>query len=143
MKRETTVLTYGTFDVLHWGHVEFLNRARKLGTRLVVGVSTDEFNEKCKSKKALLPFNRRLDLVNSLRAVDLAFAEDSWEQKEADIAGFGASVVVFGEDWKGKFDYLRNSTGAEVVYLPRTPGISSTMIRKMEELDEEGIRAGS
>lgn len=139
-----TVLTYGTFDTLHYGHIEFLKRAASYGGKLIVFVSTDEFNELSKGKKAVLPYEKRRELVGWIKNVDKVLPEKDWAQKPSDIFTYGANVVVFGSDWEGEFDYLK-SYGVDVVYLPRTPGISSTMIRekqsgngKMEKAEEDG-----
>lgn len=121
-----TILTYGTFDLFHIGHLRLLERLRAMGDHLVVGVSSDEFNTQ-KGKKTVVPFADRLEIVRSLRCVDLAFAEHSWTQKPEDIAKHQVTVLGMGDDWQGKFDDL--SSLCEVVYLPRTEGISSTEIR--------------
>jgi glycerol-3-phosphate cytidylyltransferase len=121
-----TVLTYGTFDMLHIGHINLLMRARQLGDRLIVGVSTDEFNEE-KGKRAVMPFLDRCTIIQSLRYVDMTIPETSWEQKKEDIQRWGVSMFVMGDDWKGKFDNLKSY--CQVAYLPRTKGISSTQLR--------------
>jgi glycerol-3-phosphate cytidylyltransferase len=120
-----TVITYGTFDILHVGHINLLLRARALGDRLVVGLSTDRFNQG-KHKSALLNYENRKAVLESIRHVDLVIPEDSWEQKVDDIARHRADVFVMGDDWIGKFDFLRE--WCEVVYLPRTADISTTQI---------------
>ncbi len=118
------VLTYGTFDTLHYGHIRLLQRARALGDHLTVGLSTDAFNA-AKGKAAHFSWEqRRADLL-ALRAVDAVIVEATWEQKAADIAAHGIDVFCIGDDWAGRFDDLP----CEVVYLPRTPEISSTLIR--------------
>ena len=124
MKR---VITYGTFDILHYGHLLLLERARSLGDILMVGVSTDEFNE-LKNKKSLIKYEHRKLLVNALRCVDLTFPEETWDQKPNDIKNYKADIFVIGNDWKGKFDYLEKY--CEVVYLERTPNISSSMLKR-------------
>lgn len=121
-----TIITYGTFDILHVGHINLLRRARALGDRLVVGLSTDEFNQG-KHKSSLLNFENRKVVLESIRWVDEVFAENNWEQKADDIRRYGASVFVMGHDWEGKFDFL--SAYCEVIYLPRTDGISTTEIK--------------
>ena len=121
-----TVITYGTFDILHSGHINLLRKARELGDRLVVGLSSDEFN-RGKHKSALLSYENRRAVLEAIRYVDLVFPETCWEQKPSDIQRFGASVFVIGEDWEGKFDFL--SEYCEVIYLPRTPDISTTAIK--------------
>lgn len=122
-----TVITYGTFDILHFGHINLLRRARALGDRLVVGLSSDEFN-RGKHKSSLLNYENRKAVLEAIRYVDEVFPEDNWEQKVSDIAKYGASVFVMGDDWKGKFDFL--SEYCEVVYLSRTEGISTTEIKQ-------------
>jgi glycerol-3-phosphate cytidylyltransferase len=126
MKAMKTIITYGTFDILHAGHINLLRRARALGDRLVVGLSTDEFNSG-KHKSALLSYENRKAVLEAIRYVDLVIPEASWEQKVDDIAKYGASVFVMGDDWEGKFDFL--AAHCNVRYLPRTPAISTTEIR--------------
>ncbi|GKY89162.1 adenylyltransferase/cytidyltransferase family protein [Sinisalibacter aestuarii] len=122
-----TVLTYGTFDLLHVGHIRLLERARAYGDRLVVGISSDEFNA-TKGKHSIFPFEHRKLIVQSLRFVDEVFAENDWGQKESDIKSYGADVLVMGNDWEGKFDDLGRL--CEVAYLPRTEGISTTALKE-------------
>ena len=121
MKR---VITYGSFDLLHYGHINLLKRAKELGDYLIVCLSTDEFNEKEKHKKAYFSYDKRKMLLEAIRYVDLVIPEESWEQKVTDIHEYHIDVFVLG-----KFDYLKNE-GVEVVYLPRTPEISTTQIKK-------------
>ena len=120
------VLTYGTFDFLHIGHINILRRAKALGDYLVVGLSTDEFN-RIKHKQSYSSFDDRKAILESIRYVDLVIPERTWEQKASDIKEHHIDVFVMGDDWAGKFDELK--TLCEVVYLPRTENISSTMIR--------------
>jgi glycerol-3-phosphate cytidylyltransferase len=122
------ILTYGTFDLFHVGHLNLLERLRALGDALVVGVSTDEFNAS-KGKQTIVPFADRLRIVQSLKCVDLAIAEHSWEQKATDIREHGVTTFGMGGDWSGKFDHLKSL--CEVVYLPRTEGISSTHLKDL------------
>lgn len=122
-----TVITYGTFDVLHIGHINLLRRARELGDRLVVGLSTDEFNAG-KHKSALLDYANRKVVLEAIRYVDLVIPESTWEQKVDDIQRHGVSLFVIGDDWQGKFDFL--SAYCEVRYLPRTADISSTSLKQ-------------
>jgi glycerol-3-phosphate cytidylyltransferase len=122
-----TVLTYGTFDVLHTGHINLLRRARELGDRLIVGLSTDEFNTK-KHKSSLLDYVNRKTVLEAIRYVDLVIPETTWEQKIEDVKNHEVSVFVIGDDWQGKFDFL--SDYCEVMYLSRTADISSTMIKQ-------------
>ena len=132
MKR---IITYGTFDLLHYGHINLFKRAKALGDYLIVAVSTDEFNWEKKHKKCYFSYEKRKALVEAVRYVDLVIPEESWDQKRADMHDFNIDVFCIGDDWTGKFDYLKEE-GVEVVYLPRTPEISSTRIR--EDLFEEG-----
>lgn len=122
-----TVLTYGTFDLFHIGHLNLLKRARALGDKLIVAVSTDEFNAG-KGKTTLMPFEHRVELLRSVRFVDEVIAETCWEQKITDVQRLGVDVFVIGDDWQGKFDFLQEF--CEVVYLPRTDNISSTDLKK-------------
>ncbi len=124
MKR---VLTYGTFDLLHYGHVNLLRRAKQLGDYLIVGLSTDNFNS-IKGKKSYFSYEDRKILLESIRYVDLVIPEENWEQKIKDIINYKVDIFVMGDDWKGKFDFLKEY--CEVVYLPRTPEISTTRIKK-------------
>ena len=121
------VITYGTFDLLHYGHINLLKRAKELGNYLIVALSTDEFNE-IKGKKCYFSYEERKKLIESIRYVDLVIPEKSWEQKISDVKEFKIDIFVIGDDWKGKFDYLKEY--CEVVYLPRTPEISTTKIKK-------------
>lgn len=123
------VITYGTFDLLHYGHINLLRRARALGDYLVVALSTDEFNWNEKGKKCYFSYEQRKALLESIRYVDLVIPEENWEQKRRDIHLYGIDVFVMGDDWTGKFDFLRQE-GADVVYLPRTPEISTTQIKR-------------
>lgn len=122
------VLTYGTFDLFHIGHLNLLQRLKELGDVLVVGVSTDEFNAS-KGKQTIVSFQDRLRIVQNIKCVDLAIAENSWDQKRDDIQKHGVSVFGIGDDWKGKFDELADL--CEVVYLPRTADVSSTSMKKL------------
>ncbi|MGM0929061.1 MAG: adenylyltransferase/cytidyltransferase family protein [Actinomycetota bacterium] len=132
-----TVLTYGTFDLFHVGHLNVLRRLSELGDRLIVGVSTDRFNA-VKGKKPVVPFEQRIEIVRAIRYVDLAIPEDNWEQKRQDIDQYGVDVFGIGEDWRGKFDDLDDKV--EVVYLPRTSGISTTeMKRILSAFDERHV----
>lgn len=132
MKR---ILTYGTFDLLHYGHIRLLKRAKQLGDYLVVAVSTDEFNN-IKGKKAYHDYKTRKEMLESIRYVDLVIPEDSWEQKIQDVLDYKIDVVVMGSDWAGsdKFDYLKEY--CEVVYLERTEGVSTTQIKEELKLQE-------
>lgn len=120
------VLTYGTFDVLHYGHINLLKRAKSLGDYLIVGLSTDEFN-RLKNKKAFYNFEQRKLMLEAIKYVDKVIPETCWEQKVLDVKNYGVKTFVMGDDWKGKFDFL--SSLCDVIYLSRTPNISSTIIR--------------
>ncbi|NHC60261.1 adenylyltransferase/cytidyltransferase family protein [Paenalcaligenes suwonensis] len=124
MKR--TVITYGTFDLFHIGHLNLLKKLKGLGDELIVGVSTDEFNEE-KGKSTIIKFEDRLSIVESIKCVDIVIPENSWDQKEKDIQNYNVSIFGIGDDWQGKFDNLK--TLCEVVYIPRTTGISTTAIK--------------
>lgn len=125
-----TVITYGTFDLFHVGHLRLLQRAKALAGengKLIVAVSTDEFNERAKGKCTIIPYAERVEILNALRCVDLIIPEETWEQKVADVQTYHVDIFVMGDDWAGKFDFLKPA--CEVRYLPRTEGISSTAIR--------------
>ena len=124
MKR---VITYGTFDLLHYGHINLLRRAKALGDYLIVAVSTDEFNWNQKQKKSYFSYEERKAMVEAIRYVDLVIPEENWDQKMTDVEKYQADVFVIGDDWKGKFDFLKEK--CEVVYLERTPEISSSQIK--------------
>lgn len=126
MKR---VITYGTFDLLHYGHINLLRRAKALGDYLIVVLSSDEFNWKEKRKRCYFSYEERKILLESIRYVDLVIPETCWEQKVSDVHEYRADYFVMGDDWKGKFDYLEKE-GTQVVYLPRTPEISTTQIKQ-------------
>lgn len=123
------VITYGTFDLLHYGHISLLQRARQLGDYLIVALSTDEFNWKEKQKKSYFSYERRKMLLESIRYVDMVIPETCWEQKVSDVREYDIDVFVIGDDWMGKFDFLKKE-GVEVVYLSRTPEISTTQIKE-------------
>ena len=120
------ILTYGTFDLFHYGHMNLLMRARKLGDYLVVALSTDEFN-RIKGKESVMNYAERKEILEAIRYVDLVIPEENWEQKIRDIQEHKIDIFVMGDDWEGKFDYLKEY--CEVVYLPRTEIISSTMLK--------------
>lgn len=124
MKR---VITYGTFDLLHWGHVRLLKRAKEYGDYLIVAVSTDEFNA-LKHKDAYHSFEHRKYILEAIKYVDLVIPEENWNQKIDDVKKYHVDTFIMGDDWKGKFDFLRDY--CEVIYLPRTEGISTTKIKK-------------
>lgn len=124
MKR---VITYGTFDLLHYGHINLLQRAKSYGDYLIVVLSTDEFNWNEKKKKCYFNYEQRKKLLEAIRYVDLVIPEENWEQKVQDVQEYHVDTFVMGDDWKGKFDFLQEY--CEVVYLPRTPEISTTQIK--------------
>ena len=122
------IITYGTFDLLHYGHINLLRRAKQLGDYLIVGLSTDEFNLKEKNKKCYFTYEERKQMLESIRYVDLVIPESGWEQKRKDVKDLFVDTFVMGDDWQGKFDFLKDE-GVEVVYLSRTPEISTTQIK--------------
>ncbi|MFX1410734.1 MAG: glycerol-3-phosphate cytidylyltransferase [Promethearchaeota archaeon] len=122
------VITYGTFDLFHYGHLRLLKRAKELGDKLIVAVSSDEFN-KIKGKDCVYSYEHRSKIVEAIKYVDKVIPERSWEQKRNDIKKYHIDIFVMGDDWKGKFDDLKDL--CKVVYLPRTPGISTTDLKKM------------
>jgi glycerol-3-phosphate cytidylyltransferase len=126
MKKEKIVLTYGTFDMFHIGHLNLLNRLKSLGDKLIVAVSTDEFNS-IKGKKTLIPFEQRALIVQNIKCVDIVISEKNWEQKIDDIKKYNVDIFAMGDDWQGKFDFLKNH--CEVIYLPRTQNISTTQLK--------------
>jgi glycerol-3-phosphate cytidylyltransferase len=121
------VITYGTFDLLHYGHINLLRRARALGDYLIVGLSTDEFNLIEKQKKCYFSYEKRKNLLEAIRYVDLVIPETNWEQKSMDVDEYRIKTFVMGDDWKGKFDFLKEK--CDVVYLPRTPEVSTSKIK--------------
>ena len=125
MKR---VITYGTFDLLHYGHINLLRRAKALGDYLIVALSTDAFNHDQKHKACYFSYEERKLLLEAVRYVDLVIPEESWDQKRTDMHLYQVDTFVMGDDWTGKFDFLKEE-GVEVVYLPRTPEISTTQIK--------------
>lgn len=124
---EKIILTYGTFDMFHIGHLKLLQRLKALGTKLIVGVSSDEFNT-LKEKKTLIPYEQRSLIVKNIKCVDMVIREDNWEQKISDIKKYNVHIFSMGDDWKGKFDFLQDY--CEVVYLSRTENISTTQLKQ-------------
>lgn len=118
------IITYGTFDTFHYGHLELLRRAKDLGTKLIVGVSTDDFNL-AKGKKSIFTYSKRKKWIESIRYVDLVIEEYSWEQKEKDIEKYNIDILVMGDDWTGHFNFLP----CKIIYLDRTSDISSSLIK--------------
>ena len=134
MKR---VITYGTFDLLHYGHINLLRRAKALGDYLIVVLSSDEFNWNEKHKKCYFTYEERKQLVEAIRFVDLVIPENNWEQKVNDVLEYHIDTFVMGDDWKGKFDFLKEY--CDVVYLSRTPEISTTQIK--QDLNNMGLKS--
>ena len=130
MKR---VMTYGTFDLLHYGHINILKRAKSLGDYLIVGLSSDEFNE-LKGKQSVMSYEERKEILESIRYVDKVIKESNWEQKVDDIIKYNIDVFVIGDDWEGKFDFLKEY--CEVVYLPRTKSISTTLLKEIIQKEQ-------
>ncbi|MCR1900076.1 glycerol-3-phosphate cytidylyltransferase [Irregularibacter muris] len=121
------IITYGTFDLLHYGHINLLKAAKELGDYLIVALATNEFNA-IKGKKCYFSYEDRKNLLEAIRYVDLVIPETCWEQKISDVQEYKVDTFVIGEDWKGKFDFLEDY--CEVIYLPRTPEISTTKIKQ-------------
>lgn len=121
------VITYGTFDVLHYGHINLLKRAKELGDYLIVALSSDEFNA-LKNKKSYYNYEHRKLILEAIKYVDMVIPENNWEQKVSDVQKYEIDTFVMGDDWEGKFDFLKDY--CNVVYLPRTPGVSSTQTKK-------------
>lgn len=133
-----TVLTYGTFDLFHIGHLNMIRRLAALGDRLVVGVSTDSFNS-IKGKHSIFSYDERAAIVSALGCVDIVIPEESWQQKTTDIEKYSVNVFGIGNDWKGKFDDLKQY--CDVIYLERTPRVSSTLIKnKLSLVDDQMIK---
>ena len=126
-ENKKVVLTYGTFDVFHYGHLQILKRAKALGDYLIVGVSTDQFN-KIKGKTCTYPDHERMAIVEAIKYVDEVIPEEKWDQKIRDVQDHKVDVFVMGDDWAGKFDFLQDY--CDVVYLPRTKNISSTEVKE-------------
>ena len=129
------VITYGTFDLLHYGHINLLKRAKQQGDYLIVALSTDEFNWNSKRKKSYFSYEVRKEMLEAIRYVDMVIPEENWEQKKTDVEKYDIDVFFFFFDWEGKFDFLKDQ--CEVVYLPRTPEISTTKIK--EDLNDKPV----
>lgn len=133
-----TVITYGTFDLFHVGHLNMLERLKALGGKLIVGVSTDDFNAQ-KTKRSIFSFEERTRIVAALSCVDLVIPETCWEQKLEDIRHHAVDIFGIGKDWQGKFDHLKPY--CDVVYLDRTPSISTTEVKRtLSTLDKEKVK---
>jgi len=122
-----TIITYGTFDMFHIGHLKLLQRLKDMADELIVAVSTDEFNQG-KGKKTLIPYEQRAEIVANIKCVDKVIPEKSWEQKIDDIKKYDVDIFAIGNDWEGKFDFLKEY--CEVVYLERTENVSTTQLKK-------------
>jgi len=135
-----TILTYGTFDMFHIGHLELLKRLKALGGKLIVAVSTDEFN-KLKGKKTIIPYSQRISIVEAIQYVDMVIPENSWDQKIEDIQIYNVDIFAMGDDWSGEFDFLEEY--CDVKYLSRTEGISSSdlkeQLNKISKIDIDDI----
>lgn len=132
-----TVITYGTFDIFHIGHLKLIQRLSRMGDNLIIGVSTDEFNAE-KGKRCIIPFEQRKEIVENIKGVDLVIAENNWGQKERDIKEYGVDLFVMGDDWQGKFDHLTEYCTVE--YISRTEGISTTYLKNILREPTEKIR---
>ena len=126
--KNKTVITYGTFDMFHIGHLKLLKRLKKMGTKLIVAVSSDEFNLS-KGKTTIIPYKQRMQIVKSIKYVDKVIVENDWDQKVKDIKKYDVDLFVMGHDWEGKFDELKKH--CKVKYIPRTKKISSSKIKKV------------
>ncbi|SFR61368.1 Glycerol-3-phosphate cytidylyltransferase [Yoonia tamlensis] len=126
VKRYKSIITYGTFDLFHVGHVRLLRRLSAMAETVIVGCSTDEFNA-IKGKKCVMPYTERAEILEACRYVDVVFPENNWEQKPHDVQHFGAQAFAMGDDWAGKFDALKEH--CEVIYLGRTDGVSTTNLK--------------
>ena len=122
-----TIITYGTFDMFHIGHLRLLERLSQLAERVIVAVSTDAFNEQ-KGKKVLIPYEQRAAIVQAIEYVDLVIPEENWQQKSTDIATYNVDIFAMGDDWAGQFDFIKSQ--CEVVYLERTQDVSTTALKK-------------
>ena len=122
-----TIITYGTFDMFHIGHLKLLQRLKSLGDELIVAVSTDEFN-RGKDKKVMIPYAQRAEILENIKCVDKVIPEENWEQKVTDVQKYNVDIFAMGDDWEGKFDFLKEH--CEVVYLERTKDISTTQLKK-------------
>lgn len=127
MNTKKTIITYGTFDMFHIGHLRLLKRLKSMGDELIVAVSSNEFNKE-KGKKVIIPYEQRAEIVENIKCVDKVISEDSWEQKVKDVKKYNVDVFAMGDDWEGKFDFLQEY--CEVVYLERTENISTTKLKK-------------
>lgn len=125
--KKKVIITYGTFDMFHIGHLKLLQRLKKYADKLIVAVSTDEFNS-IKGKKTMIPFEQRSEIIQNIKCVDLVIPEENWEQKVIDIKKYNIDIFAIGDDWKGEFDFLKEH--CDVLYLERTADISTTKLKK-------------
>jgi glycerol-3-phosphate cytidylyltransferase len=125
--KKKRIITYGTFDLFHIGHLKLLQRLKSLGGELIVAVSTDEFNQ-LKGKKTIIPYEQRSEIVENIKCVDRVIAEENWEQKINDIKKYQIDTFAIGSDWQGQFDFLKEY--CRVIYLDRTENISSTQLKQ-------------
>jgi glycerol-3-phosphate cytidylyltransferase len=123
-----TIITYGTFDMFHIGHLNLFKRLKKMGDKLIVAVSTDDFNL-LKGKKTVIPYQQRAEIVEAIKYVDIVIPENNWEQKIIDVKTYNVDLFVMGDDWQGKFDFLKEH--CQVEYLTRTDGVSTTMLKEL------------
>jgi len=126
-KIKKTIITYGTFDMFHIGHLKLLQRLKNMADELIVAISTDEFN-RGKGKKVMIPYEQRSEIIANIKCVDKVIPEENWEQKVSDIQKYNIDIFAIGDDWEGKFDFLKEY--CEVIYLPRTQDISTTQLKK-------------
>ncbi len=122
-----TIITYGTFDMFHIGHLKLLQRLKGLADELIVAVSTDEFN-RGKGKRVMIPYDQRAEILENIKCVDKVIPENNWEQKVTDVQKYNVDIFAIGDDWEGKFDFLKEH--CDVVYLERTKDISTTQLKK-------------
>lgn len=127
MTHKKTIITYGTFDMFHIGHLKLLQRLKEMADELIVAISTDEFNLG-KGKKVMIPYDQRAKIVANIKCVDKVIPEESWEQKVTDVKKYGIDIFAIGDDWAGEFDFLKEH--CDVVYLERTKDISTTQLKK-------------
>jgi len=127
LNKKKTIITYGTFDMFHIGHLKLLQRLKNLGDELIVAVSTDAFNRE-KGKKVMIPYAQRVEIIENIKCVDKVIPEENWEQKITDVQKYDVDVFAMGADWEGKFDFLKEY--CEVVYLERTQDVSTTQLKK-------------
>jgi glycerol-3-phosphate cytidylyltransferase len=125
--KKKTIITYGTFDMFHIGHLRLLQRLKGMADELIVAISTDEFNRE-KGKKVMIPYEQRAEIVANIKCVDKVIPEENWEQKVSDVKKYNVDIFAMGNDWEGEFDFLKEH--CEVVYLERTKDISTTQLKK-------------